>query len=626
MSESLSGTDDGAATAGALLSTTRPSPFVNRDEERARCRSLIRAASTGDGQFLLISGEPGIGRTRLAQEIAEEARAAGFHLGIGQCDELGRMLPHYPLLQALSALYLAVAPSVRDSVAQRWPEVWGFVTRDALATASLRPPADEERFVEEVVAFVRAVAEDAPTGLVLDDLHLADDYTLTALASLALRTRHARVLVVGTYRKESGGACSDRLQTLLRRVDRERPVQYLQLQPFSASNTADLMTCLMEEGEASPQFVEFVHSKTRGNPGAVNGMIRSLGGRLALVREIGTGGMARVFRAHDSVSGKEVAAKIMFAQGDVDVEALVRFQQEGAVLSTFEHPNIVTVYGSFLDETVSCIIMELLEGCSLGDLFHSERVSLPRARMLLQQVAAALAYAHDRGIVHRDVKPENIMVLAGEHVKVTDFGIAHVQRPEEAVSITMAGRTLGTPLYMAPEQIEGRPVDGRADVYSFGAVMYQIGTGRPPFDGDNPLTVAYKHIHENPVPPRHINPSLPADWERVIMRCLAKDPADRFQTARELEATIAHLSPSPRSTTAAAGSRSARPVSDPRVSDDEGPDPRKPSYATKADKSPEGTSIDAERGARRPVPWRALALGVAVLLVLLIVALVFVLR
>jgi serine/threonine protein kinase len=251
--------------------------------------------------------------------------------------------------------------------------------------------------------------------------------------------------------------------------------------------------------------------------------------------------MGRVFQALDTETGRTVAAKIMIASSEDNLEALLRFQQEGAVLSTLKHPNIVEVYGTFLEEHTSCIIMELLEGQSLAQILRSEgRLPLPRVKYLAYQVASALAYAHKRAIVHRDVKPDNVMVIGNDQVKVTDFGIARILRTGATLN-TATGVTIGTPLYMAPEQIEGQKVDGRADIYSFGAVLYQMVTGRPPFEGEDPLTVAFKHVHKAPQPPSEVNADVPEDWEAVILKALAKDPADRFQTAAALEEAVGTL-------------------------------------------------------------------------------------
>jgi len=189
-----------------------------------------------------------------------------------------------------------------------------------------------------------------------------------------------------------------------------------------------------------------------------------IGGRYQVVQLIGAGGMGRVFQAVDIETGKAVAAKVLTVSDEVSLDMLLRFQQEGAVLSTLNHPNIVGVYGTHLEKHASCIVMELLEGRPLSDILRSERLSLARIKHLARQVASALAYAHSRAIIHRDIKPHNIMVLVDDHVKVTDFGVARILR-EGSTLATATGMTLGTPLYMAQEQIESHHVDGRADIY-----------------------------------------------------------------------------------------------------------------------------------------------------------------
>lgn len=268
-------------------------------------------------------------------------------------------------------------------------------------------------------------------------------------------------------------------------------------------------------------------------------MITEVGGHYKLVHEIGSGGMGCVYQAVDTRTGKAAAAKVMRPGSQDVLQGLLRFYQEGAVLSTLKHPNIVEVYGTFLEGDSCAIVMELLEGRSLADILRSESLSLARIKYISRQVAAALAYAHSRGITHRDVKPGNIMVVGDDHVKVTDFGIARVLG---VWTLTTTGTSMGTPVYMAPEQFQGQKVDGRADIYSLGVVMYQMVTGQPPFQGDDPMSVAFQHVHKPPEPPSQIDARVPPDWEALILKALAKDPANRFQTTSTMEDAISNLS------------------------------------------------------------------------------------
>jgi sugar lactone lactonase YvrE len=286
--------------------------------------------------------------------------------------------------------------------------------------------------------------------------------------------------------------------------------------------------------------------------------------------------MGHVFEAVDTETGRAVAAKIMMLEGERDLESLMRFQQEGAVLSTLKHPNIVEVYGTFLEEHTSSIIMELLKGRSLWAILAAERLPLARTKALMLQVCAALEYAHGHGIVHRDVKPSNIMVVENDHVKVTDFGIARVLGAGDALR-TMTGTTMGTPFYMSPEQITAGPIDARTDIYSVGVVLYEMVTGRRPFESDDPISVAFMHVNRAPQPPSEITGDVPADWEAIIVKCLAKGPSDRYPSAAALQEAIASAGeaaldrPVPESTDAAPQQQGTAPATIVRASPDTAP-------------------------------------------------------
>jgi len=519
---------------GDFLGAVPTGSLVDREDELAALRSTLDGVAAGDGQFVLITGEPGIGKTRVAQEAMIEAHQRGFIVSTARCEKVEKDAAYYSVRQGLRALIEAAPPEIGGQAGGRWPEVVQIIAGQA--------PRDPQRVLSAVCAFVGAVSQIAPVAILIDDLQWADDNSVAILHELARHSRGSRVLLLGAYGNARIAEVNPGLEQMLREASRDRLFERFVLRSLSSADTALMVTSIMGQGGASQEFTDFVHRQTGGNPQSIDRMVRSLGGRLKLICEIGAGGMGRVFRAVDGSTGRTVAAKIMFGQGDADLETLLRFQQEGAVLSTLKHPNIVTVYGAFLDEHASCIIMELLEGRPLGQVLAVEQVDLARARTLLDQVASALAYAHGRNIVHRDIKPDNIMVLSGDQVKVTDFGIARVRRPEEGQSITRTGMTMGTPLYMSPEQIEGKRVDGRADVYSLGAVMYQVVTGRPPFEGASPLTIALKHLNQAPQTPRELNSDVPSDWEAVILKALAKDPAQRYQTAAQMQQAIGALS------------------------------------------------------------------------------------
>jgi DNA-binding beta-propeller fold protein YncE/class 3 adenylate cyclase len=526
---------------GNFLGALPSGQLVGRDDELTRMLPALEAVESGSGQMLVLVGEAGIGKTRLAQEISLLARDRGFLLATGRCHEVERGVPLSPFLEALSMAYDAAPPAVRAQAARRWPQL-GRLLPDRIG-APLRGDIDEQEehqgLFRSVTGFLTGLAQQQPVALLLDDLHLADEGSLRLLQHVARNTRGQRILTLITYR-EGAVARDEPLDRVLRDLNHERLLERVTLARLAAEGTAAMVAATVGDMEAAEDFAGFVHRRSKGNPAVIDEMLRALGGRYRLVRLIGAGGMGRVFQAVDIRSGKIVAAKILFASSEADLDALLRFQQEGAVLSTLHHPNIVEVYSTFLEERTSCIIMELLEGRSLGQMLREERLDLGRIKHLARQAASALAYAHGKSIVHRDVKPDNIMVIANDRVKVTDFGIARILRPGSTLN-TMTGMTLGTPLYMAPEQISGGRPDARADVYSLGAVLYEAVSGRPPFEGDDPITVAFRHVHEPPAPPRGIDSRVPPDWDALILKALAKDPTDRFQSAAEMERAIAGL-------------------------------------------------------------------------------------
>ncbi len=253
-----------------------------------------------------------------------------------------------------------------------------------------------------------------------------------------------------------------------------------------------------------------------------------LGDRYELMEPIGRGGMATIYRARDTKMGRLVAVKILREMYSNDKKFVLRFQREASSVSSLAHPNIVQVYDYGRSDDLYFIVMELIEGVDLRKYLRANGVlDTRRAVVIGHDVALALGAAHRRGIVHRDVKPQNILVNDEGLVKLTDFGIATFYR-ESNERLTTTGMTLGTVQYYAPEQAQGENVSPAADVYSLGIVLYEMLVGRPPFDGDTPVAIAVRHIQEAPIRPSRYNPSIPLSLERVILRCLEKDPADRY--------------------------------------------------------------------------------------------------
>ncbi|MFM7719017.1 MAG: protein kinase domain-containing protein, partial [Actinomycetota bacterium] len=258
-----------------------------------------------------------------------------------------------------------------------------------------------------------------------------------------------------------------------------------------------------------------------------------LAGRYRVERELGRGGMARVYRGTDTVLGRPVAIKLLAAQYAEDADFVARFRREAQAAARLNHPNLVGVYDTGTDDGVHYIVMEFVEGRTLADfLAGGGRIAPARAAEIADLVLRALQAAHAQGVVHRDIKPANIMITPNGEVKVTDFGIARLSRGEETLAATSA--ILGTASYLAPEQAQSQPVDERADLYALGCVLFEMVTGRPPFVGDSAVSVASKHVVEMPIAPSRLNPDVPPELETVILRALAKDPADRYASAQDM--------------------------------------------------------------------------------------------
>ncbi len=265
----------------------------------------------------------------------------------------------------------------------------------------------------------------------------------------------------------------------------------------------------------------------------VNPMIgRTLNDRYEILAVIGSGGMSTVFRARDQRLGRDVAIKILHAQFAADHDFVERFRQEAEFAAGLSaHPNIVSIFDVGEDGDIRYMVMELIEGRNLKDLINDEApLSVERAFSIGQAIASALAFAHQRGLIHRDIKPQNILVSPDGSVRVTDFGIA---RSAASSQMTRTGVVLGTAHYLSPEQAQGQPAGAASDIYALGIVLFEMLTGSLPFDADNALAVAMKQVHELPPSPNKLNPDIPPGAAAVVLRALNKDPAERYRNAAE---------------------------------------------------------------------------------------------
>lgn len=534
---------NGAIPYGTFLGALSTGALVAREEERERLRVGLDALQEGAGYVLLLSGEMGVGKTRLLQELMGEACARDYVVATARCSAPEQGTPYYLLLDALAGLSASTSGRLGAEARRLWRRVQQLAAGDAADGGAAESNAVKRRNLFGAVDdLLQVVARSVPVALLIDDLQWADSDSLSLLQHLAHSTRSSRVLVAAAFRDARLTEEHPELVQVLRALNRDRLAERITLRRLSLEETTRLVAITMGQQEVSEEFASFIYRRTKGVPRLIDQLVRSLGGRLELQGEIGAGSMGRVFRALDRTTNRTVAAKLVLARSEIDLETLLRFQQEGAVLARLEHPNIVDVYDTFAEEHATCIVMELLEGQSLGQIVRAGPLPLARAKHLVLQVADALSYAHSQLIVHRDIKPDNVMVLDHDQVKVTDFGIARLLQPDTSLqTIATTGMRMGTPLYMAPEQIEGKKIDGRTDIYALGAMLYHMVTGRPPFEGSDALTIAVKHLQEEPPPPGQIDPAIPPAWDTVILQAMAKGPAQRFQRAAEMKDAVAAL-------------------------------------------------------------------------------------
>jgi predicted Ser/Thr protein kinase len=331
-----------------------------------------------------------------------------------------------------------------------------------------------------------------------------------------------------------------------------------------------------------------------------------LAGRYEIDSVLGEGGMAKVFRGTDKVLGRTVAVKVLAAQFARDDSSVARFRREAQSAAALNHPNVVSIFDTGSDDGVHWIVMEFVEGRTLKDVIEDDGPLAPdRALQIAREVALALASAHDNGLVHRDVKPANIMITASGETKVMDFGIARAVTSTGDPTLTKTGFVMGTAAYLSPEQAEGKPVDARSDIYSLGCVLYEMLAGRPPFEGNSPVAVASAHMSAEPEPTSRVNPAVPGEAEAVVARAMRKDPGERYQDAKAMADDLGRVVTGevPLAAAAAAGAATEpvhRPGGDTRILPAAVPEPLRESF--------------------RRSPWLPAALIGALLLLLALVA------
>ena len=256
-------------------------------------------------------------------------------------------------------------------------------------------------------------------------------------------------------------------------------------------------------------------------------------GRYEVVDEIGQGSMGVVYRAHDPQINRQIALKLLRQDRVTNEELVQRFLKEAQAMGGLAHPNIATVYDTGRDHGTIFIAMEILQGKSLQDHMREKELDHNEIVHIGVQVAEALDFAHRKGIVHRDIKPSNIIIYPDGNVKITDFGIAHIEDPA-ITQQTIPGEILGTPLYMSPEQVQSKPVDGRSDLYSLGVLLYEMATGTSPFKGDNFASIFQAILQDTPPAPELNDTPMSRNLVALIMKSLSKDPDQRFQTGLEM--------------------------------------------------------------------------------------------
>src|SRR5258707_13614293 len=353
----------------------------------------------------------------------------------------------------------------------------------------------------------------------------------------------------------------------------------------------------------------------------------NLGGRYNIEALLGQGGMSAVYRAYDPNLRRPVAIKLIHSHLSSDPEFIGRFEAEAAAVAQLRHPNIVQVFDFNHDADVYYMVMEYLPGESLQDRLKAlsdagQRFPMTTTASIIGTVADAVAYANERGRIHRDLKPANVMLMPRGQPVLTDFGVAKILGGQRH---TATGAVIGTPAYMPPEQVRGEHLDGRADIYSLGIMLYEMAAGKPPFEGDSAMTVMLKHVNE-PVPDIRVQvPDIPEDLVKILDKALAKQPDQRFQSAAQLSAALRSIVQNPNHPVRTSGAQPGPTIMETQAAKAETPATIMQTRATAPPRDgprpavgpPAGPPEASRRANPAPAssPWRLLA-GGAVLIIL----------
>ena len=369
----------------------------------------------------------------------------------------------------------------------------------------------------------------------------------------------------------------------------------------------------------------------RGHNVTNDGEATVINDRYEIHKRIGRGGMADVFSARDLLLDRQVAVKVLFPEFATDANFVERFRREAQSAASLSHPNIVNVYDWGKFEGTYFIVMEEVQGRTLAEILSTNKqLTSKQAAEIASEIAAALGFAHDNHVAHRDIKPANILIGTNGQVKVADFGIARALNAPTESNLTQVGSVMGTATYFSPEQAQGAQPDPRSDLYSLGIVMYEMVAGRPPFTGENPVSIAYKQVHDSPQPLVQIVADVPRSFEAIVAKLLAKDPKMRYPGAAALRDDLRRFrndepvqalaaAASARANVAAAGATTVNPTVAPPMMSGAARADSVPSTGMVAAGYPTGASADAMYYDTNPSRTGWYALGAFIALIVLVV-------